>query len=128
MATEQNIGIEAGSFGSGIAFNNQYNTPLITSKNQDDYNIPDLETYNVLIFTGSTDIELKGLDSSGLTEWSAFLIYNGNTNDKKLKLKKNKNSSLAANRFLSDVEIKPGEFTWILYDQDRQRFAAQSRH
>ena len=128
MSTEQNIGVEAGEFGTGIAFNSQYSTPVITSKSQNNYNIPDLGEYNVIVFTSSTDVDLKGLDSSDLTEWNAFLIYNGNTNNKKIKTKKNNGGSLPANRFLNDIELKPGEFAWILYDQDRQRFAGQSRH
>jgi hypothetical protein len=128
VATEQNIGVESSEFNTSLSFNSQYNSPYIAVKSQNDYSIPNLETYNVLIFTGSTDIDLKGLDSSGLTEWSAFLIYNGNTNGKKVKLKKNQGSSLAENRFLSDVEIEAGEFAWVLYDQDRQRFAGQSKH
>ena len=128
MATAQNIGAESSEFNTSLSFNSQYNTPVITSQSQNNYSIPNLATYNVLIFTSTTDVDLKGLDSSGLTEWSAFLIYNGNTNGKKVKLQKNQGGSLAANRFLSDVEIKQGEFAWVLYDQDRQRFAGQSRH
>ena len=130
MATEQNIGTEAGSFGGGIAFNSQYNTPTITTKSQNNYSIPNLEAYNVLIFTGSTDIDLKGLDSSGLTEWNGYIILNGNASGgKKLNIKRNQNGSLAGNRFFmkDDINLEPGDLWWIVYNQDQQRWNAQAK-
>jgi len=119
-----------GSFIGGISFDSQYNSPLLTTKSQDDYSISNLDTYNVLVFTSDTDIELKGIDSSGLIDWNAYLILNGNSEGgDHIKLKKNKNSSLAANRFFmkDDVTLEPGEFWWIIYNQDEQRWNAQAK-
>lgn len=130
MGTEQKVSGDGGVFSGGISFDSQYNTPVLTSKSQNDYSIPDLDTYNVLVFTSTKDIDLKGLDSSGLSEWNAFLILNGNSSGgKKIKLKKNQNSSDAENRFnmKDDIDLEPSDFWWIIYNQDQQRWNAQAK-
>lgn len=121
--------ITGGDFTSGISFNSQYSTQFLTSKSQNDFNIPDLSTYNVICFKGDTDIDLKGLDSSNLTNWNGILILNALDSDKRLKIKKNNASSLAANRFeiADDISLENGEFWWILYNQDRQRWNVQAK-
>ncbi len=118
-----------GAFTSGISFDSQYATPFLTSKSQDDFNVPNLSNYNVICFKGDTDIELKGLDSSDLTNWNGILVLNALDDDKTLKIKKNKNSSLAANRFeiADDITLENGEFWWIVYNQNRQRWNVQAK-
>lgn len=131
MGTIQDIkSTAAGIFTGGISFDSQFNTPTLTSKSQNDYNIPDLDTYNVLVFTSTKDIDLKGLDSSDLTGWNGYILLNGNASGgKKIKLKKNNNGSVAANRFnmKDDLDLEPGDFWWIVYNQDQQRWNAQAK-
>ena len=80
--------ITGGNFTAGISFDSQYSTNFLTSKSQNDFNIPDLSSYNVICFKGNTDIDLKGLESSNLTNWNGLLILNALNNDKRLKNKK----------------------------------------
>jgi hypothetical protein len=121
--------ITGGNFTAGISFDSQYSTNFLTSKSQNDFNIPDLSIYNVICFKGNTDIDLKGLESSNLTNWNGLLILNALNNDKRLKIKKNKASSQAQNRFeiADDITLENGEFWWIVYNQDRQRWNVQAK-
>jgi hypothetical protein len=121
--------INGGNFTSGVSFDSQYSTNFLTSKSQNDFNIPDLSSYNVICFKGNTDIDLKGLESSNLTNWNGLLILNALNNDKRLKIKKNKASSQAENRFeiADDITLENGEFWWIVYNQDRQRWNVQAK-
>jgi hypothetical protein len=131
MGTIQDIKSTAsGAFTGGISFDSQYNTPTLTSKSQNDYNVPNLDTYNVIVFTSTKDIDLKGIDSSLLTGWNGYIILNGNSSGgKKIKLKKNQNSSTAEYRFnmKDDIDLEPGDFWWIIYNQDQQRWNAQAK-
>jgi hypothetical protein len=83
----------------------------------------------VICFKGNTDIDLKGLESSNLTNWNGLLILNALNNDKRLKIKKNKASSQAENRFeiADDITLENGEFWWVVYNQDRQRWNVQAK-
>ncbi len=118
-----------GAFESGISFDSQYATQFLTSKSQNDFVIPNLSDYNVICFKGDTDIDLKGIDSTNLTNWNGILVLNALDDDKTLKIKKNKNSSLAANRFeiADDITLENGEFWWIVYNQNRQRWNVQAK-
>ncbi len=126
------IRVNVGGWGSltgGILFDSQYSTPFLTSKSQNDFLVPNLSTYNVICFKGDTDIDLKGLDSSNLTNWNGILILNALDDDKRLKIKKNQGSSDAENRFeiADDITLENGEFWWIVYNQDRQRWNVQAK-
>ena len=118
-----------GSFESGISFDSQYSTQFLTSKSQNDFVIPNLSDYNVICFKGDTNIDLKGIDSTNLTNWNGILILNALDSDKRLKIKKNKASSEPENRFeiADDITLENGEFWWIVYNQDRQRWNVQAK-
>ena len=118
-----------GTFEGGISFDSQYSTQFLTSKSQNDFVIPNLSDYNVICFKGDTNIDLKGIDSTNLTNWNGILILNALDSDKRLKIKKNKASSEPENRFeiADDITLENGEFWWIVYNQDRQRWNVQAK-
>ena len=117
-----------GVFNGGIVFNSRYTTPVIGS-DQDNYNIPDLDTYNLIDFRSSDDVEITGIDSSDLNNYYAYIFLNGNTNGKKIKFKKNDSGSSQANRFdmPDDIELEEGQLWWFVYSTDRNRWVAQAK-
>jgi hypothetical protein len=118
-----------GAFESGISFDSQYATQFLTSKSQNNFVIPNLSDYNVICFKGNTDIDLKGIDSTNLTNWNGILVLNALDSDKRLKIKKNQGGSEPENRFeiADDITLENGEFWWIVYNQERQRWNVQAK-
>jgi len=118
-----------GAFESGISFDSQYATEFLTSRSQNDFVIPNLSDYNVICFKGDTDVDLKGIDSTDLTNWNGILLLNALDSDKRLKIKKNQGSSEPENRFeiADDITLQNGEFWWIVYNQNRQRWNVQAK-
>ena len=116
-------------FGGGLTLDSVHNTATLTTKSQNNFLVTDLQNFNLIVFTSTGDVDLKGLDSSGVNGWQKFVIMNGNTTATNLKIKKNNSGSLAANRFLikDDIIINFGEFYFIIYNQNQQRWNVHAK-
>ncbi len=105
----------------GVSFSKEYETATL-SGNYDDFVIPELQKYSVLVFNCSSDVNIKGLDSSNVNDWQVWLVINNS--DKKLKFEYNKGSSLAENRFTGDknFDIKKNTPSWIVRNPKNNKF------
>lgn len=116
------------TFDGGIVFGSVYNTSTLTN-DQDDFVIPDLNEYTIIVFNSNTNIDITGIDASSLNNTRhAFIFANGTTN-RTIKFKKNDNDSSQVNRFFmdADISIKEGEFWWFMYNPVQQRWNAQAK-
>lgn len=105
-----------------------YRTPLLTS-NTDDLSIPNIENYSIIVITISKDIELTGILRSTISEYQNLRIVLGNTDNKKLKLKKKDGDSIPSARFYmeKDVELKEGQWWDFLSHKDLNRWTGQGK-
>lgn len=132
MAIDSNGNIVVNSpiiFESGVVFGNKFTTPILTA-NQNNYSITDMKNYTIIKWRGSNDIDITGINSSGLGNDYAFLFINSNAlGGKKFTFISNSGSSTAANRFqmVSNIKLNPGDFWWFVYDVDIHRWLAQAK-
>lgn len=114
----------------GIAYNEEsiYRTPLLT-ENTDDLSIPNIENYSIIVITISKDLELTGILRDTITEYQNIRVVLGNTDDKKLKLKKKDGNSIASARFYmeKDIELKDGQWWDFLSHKDLDRWTGQGK-
>ena len=125
---DDNAGGGSGNLTGGLIFNSRFTTPVLGS-DQNNYSITDLDTYNLIDFRSTDDVEITGINSSDLNNYYAYIFLNGNTNGKKIKFKKNDSGSSAANRFdmPDDIELEEGQLWWFVYSTDRNRWVAQAK-
>ena len=78
------------------------------------------KTHILITSTGNQDI--TGIDTTGVTPYTPYLITNNNAiGGSAIKLKKQNNNSLAVNQFLfkDDMQIEAGEFYIIYYNTSK---------
>ena len=125
-----NVNGSDGATVGGTTYNESsiYRTPLLTS-NTDDLSIPNIENYSLIVITISKDIELTGILRTGITEYQSMRIVIGNTDNKKLKLKKKDGDSIPSARFYmeKDVELKEGQWWDFLSHKDLNRWTGQGK-
>jgi len=116
------------TFNGGVVFGSVYITPILTG-NVDNYIIPDFKNYTTIVWRSDSDVDVKGIDATGLTGGNAWIFQNGNTNGKKFKFKMAQNSSLLNNRFAgkNDLTIEQDEFWWFKRNASTNRFIGQAK-
>ena len=122
--------VNGGDILGGVVFNESsiYRTPLLTS-NTDDLSIPNIQNYSIIVVTISKDLELTGILRDTITEYQNVRIVLGNTNNKKLKLKKKNGDSIPSARFYmeKDIELKDGQWWDFLSHKDLDRWTGQGK-
>ncbi len=125
-----NLDAGGGQIVGGVVYDESsiYRTPILT-ENTDDLLIPDVQNYSIIVITISKDIELTGILRSTISEYQNLRIVLGNTNNKKLKLKKNDGDSIPSARFYmeKDVELKEGQWWDFLSHKDLNRWTGQGK-
>ena len=115
-------------FESGVAFNSVYLTNIFTG-NQNNLLIPDMKNYTTIIFRSTIDINVTGINATGIVDWNAHIFVNGNSNGKKFTFKAESASSTASNRFsgANDISLNQGEFWWFIRNVAISRWSAQAK-
>jgi hypothetical protein len=120
----------SGDIVGGVTYNESsiYRTPVLT-ENTDDLSIPNIQNYSVIVITISKDIDLTGILRNTITEYQNIRVVLGNTNNKKLKLKKKDGDSTPSARFYmeKDVELKDGQWWDFLSHKDLDRWTGQGK-
>lgn len=120
----------SGDIIGGVTYNESsiYRTPILT-ENTDDLSIPNIQNYSVIVITISKDIDLTGILRNTITEYQNIRVVLGNTDNKKLKLKKKDGDSTPSARFYmeKDVELKDGQWWDFLSHKDLDRWTGQGK-